>query len=507
MLLGGSKNYPKKFITANQEDKGKILSEILELKRLDRARKIAQDRIRLLKPEKIEVSGKVNKYEALRANEEESLREYTKLAEEFNLVKKEKIHRLKDSLDLVLEELSDADSALTKSIQSIEDIINTIDSKESELDDLNKIKKLLQEKEYALSNKIKEASSRNLKLETLTKRITSKKRNIEENKVELKKYKKIIDNPEKESCPLCGSAFKVDHLDEVVALVHKIIGQNKLLKSELEDLNNEFSEISQVDVSKSKEILYGVNNKIKDVDIKINYIKSLDQDLISLNYDKNKHENTIKHLKNTITAKKELINEEMSTKPTNILENIKSTKRKIKDLNVKIKEHQQNYDNIVETLGKLETLKEGFREVKAHIFTRSLKELSRKANNYIAELFEVPMKIIFENVDMKINTNVEIFDKSRPLGLYSGGQFRRLALATDLAVADLVKSRKNCLLNLLALDEPCKDLSENSMQKVLSLLSNRREPVLIIEHNSLIKSIIDNTFEIEYKNGVSKNAT
>ena len=37
-------NYPNKFVTANQEDKGRILSEILDLEQFDRARK------KLLKP-------------------------------------------------------------------------------------------------------------------------------------------------------------------------------------------------------------------------------------------------------------------------------------------------------------------------------------------------------------------------------------------------------------------------------------------------------------------------
>jgi DNA repair exonuclease SbcCD ATPase subunit len=89
------------------------------------------------------------------------------------------------------------------------------------------------------------------------------------------------------------------------------------------------------------------------------------------------------------------------------------------------------------------------------------------------------------------------------IGLLSGGQFRRFSLAIDLALSDMVSSRKTSKLNILILDEYFKDLSETSMEKCLDLLKSRKSPVVIIEHNSIFKNIVDNVFFVELQGGTS----
>jgi DNA repair exonuclease SbcCD ATPase subunit len=105
---------------------------------------------------------------------------------------------------------------------------------------------------------------------------------------------------------------------------------------------------------------------------------------------------------------------------------------------------------------------------------------------------------------MKIDVSVSIDGKDRPLGLYSGGQFRRIALAVDLALSDITCARNSNKLNLMILDEYCKDLSEVSMEKVLKLLQSRKGSTILIEHNSIFKSIVNNVFEVELINKVSR---
>ena len=152
---------------------------------------------------------------------------------------------------------------------------------------------------------------------------------------------------------------------------------------------------------------------------------------------------------------------------------------------------------------RLEILKRGFKEIKSFVFNSALHELTDKTNIYLTELFEVPISIAFTNDNMKIGMDVVFDGKPRGLGLLSGGQFRRVSLAVDLALSDIINTRKGSKFNLLILDEYFKDLSEQSMEKCLKLLERLGKSTILIEHNSIFKSIVDKTFEVELRGGVS----
>jgi len=73
----------------------------------------------------------------------------------------------------------------------------------------------------------------------------------------------------------------------------------------------------------------------------------------------------------------------------------------------------------------------------------------------------------------------------------------------DLAIADVTLSRKGNKLNLMIMDEYFKDLSIPSMNRVLKILQARKTPTLLIEHNDLFKSIVNQSVEIELRGGTS----
>ena len=127
-----------------------------------------------------------------------------------------------------------------------------------------------------------------------------------------------------------------------------------------------------------------------------------------------------------------------------------------------------------------------------------------KSNKYVEQLFEVPIQIRFKNEDMKISSEVLIDGDLRSISLLSGGQFKRVCLAVDLALSDIVTSRKGLGLNLAIFDEPFQNLSETSMVKCIDLLKSLNKPTIIIEHNSIAKTVVDNVFEVEFRNKISR---
>jgi len=129
--------------------------------------------------------------------------------------------------------------------------------------------------------------------------------------------------------------------------------------------------------------------------------------------------------------------------------------------------------------------------------------LEIKTNQYLSNLFEIPISLNLNNNNMNINISVNIDEKKRSIGLLSGGQQKRCELCLKLALSDIIKERKNNKLNFMMFDEPFTSLCEDSMIKFIELLKTKKIPILLIEHNTIAKSNADNIINIEYKDGYS----
>lgn len=162
-------------------------------------------------------------------------------------------------------------------------------------------------------------------------------------------------------------------------------------------------------------------------------------------------------------------------------------------------------------INKLGILRDAFKEIKAYSFQNILENLSIRANGFAQELFEVPIELRFTNLSetgeiSKIELSIIYDGEERSLGLLSGGQFRRVQLAVDLALSDIIDLNNEQPVKLLILDEAFKDLSFTSQEKFLKLLSQLNKSILLIEHNELFKQIVTQSFRIELRDGVSSEA-
>jgi DNA repair exonuclease SbcCD ATPase subunit len=164
-----------------------------------------------------------------------------------------------------------------------------------------------------------------------------------------------------------------------------------------------------------------------------------------------------------------------------------------------------------EKVARLSVLKDGFPEIKRYVFRTFLSELSRAATRNLRTLFDQTVCVGFSNQDedggaAKIQCRVTIDGQDRPLALYSGGQHRRIQIAIDLALSSAVASRTGRPISLRVLDEPFKDLSDRSIERALALLKSLPGSTVLIEHSSLAKASVDQTFHCVLTGGVSRRA-
>lgn len=169
-------------------------------------------------------------------------------------------------------------------------------------------------------------------------------------------------------------------------------------------------------------------------------------------------------------------------------------------------------EELAERQSTYEILKDGFKEVKSLAFQDTMTELNTRSNFYLSELFDQNVTIKFTNNSdngevTRIQTELYINGELRQLGLFSGGQTRRIMLAVDLAISDIIHLRTGKTDKLLIMDEYFKDLSEQSMEKVCKLLTKFEGSVILVEHNNIINSLATNIVEVEYKNAESYKKT
>jgi DNA repair exonuclease SbcCD ATPase subunit len=537
-----AQNYTKKFVTSNQEEKGKILSEVQDLTVFDKAGKEVRALLKL---------------------EEDSM---TKLKHSKDLAQKDRDLTEKDvaaqklRYDHALQQQTQRIASLTAQIQSEEmkrehlaqqqatrqaNLQNQIaESQRSYLEqDAAKAELMAAvatmvydealEKSYAEANNalVAQGGAITAEITGIDKEITRRaqvKASLDRyvaryKQVATEKQKNLdfIANPSKD-CPTCGTKLQacdtshatteLTRLDaelvEITAALTQLDGELQAPAPTKDELNQKLNDIRQQRMTNDGEI-----NKLRAIKDQMNragaHLSGFDRTMAGIT-------TKITQLQLTLAAESQPL--VIDEKPLEALSNALAFESQpltfdagpLEALQAKLEgiaSNLINFDNLIaENVAhtrRLEDLKTGFKEIKSFVFNSMLNEINARVQKYLSHLFEVPVSVRFRNEDMKIETDVKYDGVDRGLGLLSGGQFRRVSLAIDLALSDVVTSRKGSRMGVLILDEYFKDLSETSMEKCLTLLEGRGQPVLLIEHNSIFKNIVNNSIMVRLEDGTS----
>lgn len=490
-----AQNYTKKFITSNQEDKAKILSEVQDLKVFDRSRKETMD---LLKKNERQLTDLTHQ---LAMHEKDYELKHKDIEAEKARIEYEK-NQFKQRVQSIQERLESERAELKKAEQTHKEISEAVgtytydQSRETALladyETLTKSNAILdtQRKDYET------AKQRKNLLERQCKSSANRYKELQKQSADLEAF---IKDPT-DTCKACGTTLtNVDtshaqsHLQAASQEMEKIKAELVRLTPELdtplpskEGLETQIQE----NTTKQKQIEAEINQlrQTKDKMLKAGTVlQQLDQTI------KQKNANMV-DLKNMLVKIPHPQVDE--ARLTELMQQQTVIKDSIADLSNLITQKRQY-------VAQLEILKTGFKDIKSYVFNAILNEINARVHQYLSHLFEVPVTVRFRNESMKIETDVTFDGAERGLGLLSGGQFRRVSLAVDLALSDVITARKGARLGVLILDEYFKDLSESSMEKCLTLLESRGQPVLLIEHNSIFKNIVNNTLMVRLEGGTS----
>lgn len=499
-----AQNYGKKFVTATNEEKSKILAEVQDLTLFDKARKLAKERAKAVALKNSELRTQYSVATAKLAGEQKLQAALEKAWENEALEKARRVQALERSLASEAEKLADLENRL-QNIPELKDAKAELQAAENALalarSDLAEITR--QETTYA--DRLAFRRTLETVLASHAQFVKSWEADLartESRKVELEAF---LANPVA-PCPTCGTTIEHSDVSDVEVELRKILGKITSLSGSLDKARADLAETevelaaweapSEFDPSKKHEALDRVSDASAASRAAFRLVALAEgaEELLALK------QATKKALDNTTHAL-EIARAQPLQKSG--VEDYRASQEQTAALEIEISEISEAINATRSQESSLLKLAESFVAVKNQVFESLLGELNYRVADFLATLFEVPIRLEFQNVDQKIELSLEFDGQPRGLGLLSGGQFRRVNLAVDLALADIIHSRKNSKLGLLMIDEYMKDLSEESMYKCLDLLKKRNMPILLIEHNSIIRAAFDSTYKVELREGVS----
>lgn len=561
-----AQNYGVKFITSDEKSRVKVLSDIADLTVFDKAIKETTGMLKLEKESKSSLENELNtakfkveeaqslvlQVERYKEQAETAQKERVKAVESQIETKAEKLETLvefleSNTLPKLTEYLNTTKTELNFAEEKIEELnvklssVDGIKAKKKGLEsqykavesDLNRVLQTIGDKQDTIKALKVEVTDKAARLESAAELAQTKIDKLE-NKIE------ALKDPDNTECPTCGSELSPDSkhieteiqsLEESLNEITKEIEVKIEAQEALELKNKEKGEALGAEILTLTKSTKSLTEQMKDIKNDINAIELPDLSSVSKKLTERKLEK--KSLNDALleiqtkmkeVEQKEILADELvveletleqtlkdaqEEEVSSFDKDIKAAQNKVKTAKVQVNSIEDLLKGKTKRIGDLTALREGFKETKAYTFKALLRDLTNKSNYYLAQLFDLPISIEFTNETeaggiAKITDVVTIGDVQRPFALYSGGQSRRIQLAVDLALSDIVASRGDKPIGIRLFDEYMKDLSENSMEKVLELFEELEGSVLMIEHNSIIKNVVNNNLEIELRNGVSR---
>ena len=149
--------------------------------------------------------------------------------------------------------------------------------------------------------------------------------------------------------------------------------------------------------------------------------------------------------------------------------------------------------------------------VRAHILDTVTPYLNARTQEYLTVLADGNIKAVWNTLtkskkgELKEKFSIEVVNEKGAESFegLSGGEKRKVRLATAMALQDMVASRATKPINIFVADEVDHALDESGLERLMTVLNDKakeRGTVLVISHNSL-SDWIDNVITVTKESG------
>lgn len=531
-----------KFTSASDSEMKTTFDKMLGLDVFSKCLEVTKTRLKDLesKVSNIEwkIDDKVNKMESLNGqvveteelsktfikSQKEKIQELVKqrVEQEENLqIYQEDLERLEEKLKDLHEFKGEIEADLKERLESIKDLEKLQSTLDEIKSDISEIKLDIKECDLKIKS-YKESIGR------YTKEISKKEAEIEK----LKQKKLKLDDDIGQPCPVCGQPITAESLqsakdeydskieeclqevkgfnDEIEALQSSILEQKLLIKKYNSDL--EYSEVEKDrfanvlneaqciidEKDECQEKLNGIKDVIHDNELEMSSVKS-----------------KIKGFEQEIGFLDKTIKTEKSNKNP-YLDMLEKQKLSIAECNAEIEKLKKSIETQLDEKQCLLFWQQAYSNqgIKSFILDDITPFLNRRVNKYLSKLASGHIEVKFNTQTTlksgetreKFSIEINNVDGGSEYMANSTGEKKRVDLAINLALQDLVSARSTKSLNIAIFDEVFDGLDESGIEAVTSLfeeLSNEKSSIFVISHNPHLQSIFSNVVTIVKQNGYS----
>jgi len=244
---------------------------------------------------------------------------------------------------------------------------------------------------------------------------------------------------------------------------------------------------------------------ILDKKIKVN---TMIGDQKALHEKKRSIENRIKDLTDAI--------EEQKSAKNPFYGKIQEEKEKQKKIVIKLEELSKEIEDVKSDLVYYEFWINAFGDagIKSFIFDLVCSSLTEKANYYVGILTNSQVSIRFDTqTKLKSGEFREKFDVSVitagevvRYAAYSGGEKRKISLAVDMALSEIMSDYYGSSFNVVLFDEQTNYMDRQGRLAFMNLLKEigKKKRVFVVDHDAEFKAMFDDVKKIVKKDGISK---
>ncbi len=339
------------------------------------------------------------------------------------------------------------------------------------------------------------------------------KKEIEKEKEKIADLNKEINNLEAKigtHCSECGKVYQAEDLETAKkAIETQIANKTKEVLKQIEDFKNQVAEAKVLakDAEDFKKSMSSVT-KLMSAMNELNERLKKNQD-VQFQIDTQKRE--LQNLKKTIEA-----TEEVTVKgETPYNKTIKTLEESIARLEKDKKERESEHEKYAEQQKIAEAVDELYsrKGIRAHILDTVTPFLNERTAFYLNTLSDGEITATWQTLTKtakgdfkeKFSIDVQSVKGANCFAGLSGGEKRKVRVATSMALQDLVASRAKKPIDLYIADEVDHALDASGLERMMSILEEKAKQfgtALVISHNSL-RDWIDNSIVVTKRDGIS----
>lgn len=534
-----------RFTQATDAELKSAFDVMLDLKVYSDALEEVKNQMRELDYKKSEVSSRLRSLMDRKQVLEDSKSTAEERASEYKNTQKSKIKALEADIEDLQQSFEDTSEELEThkgELKELNDWLKTLKSKQSstkKIDEAIEQLRLVTEETETDKSKCKSKQRKtNTQISNLgddivdyKQKISKCDKKIEDTKSKIIELKKTVGTP----CPVCGKPLDENHIDDALQECNNEIDKMNKKKaeyeeaiercnSEIEELKHQLSEYEEElehydeDLAEYRELMEDAQKRLDEANKASSAVVQQEREIVKVERAISSCEVQLEGFEKSIETKESQI-EEIKSAENPFLQQVKDYQTQLDSLNEQVDEINEQVDSFAAEEAVLQFWQKGFSNsgIKSMLLDDITPFLNKRANKYLKVLSGNRLSVNFttqtklKSGDMREKFQIELNNEDGGSSYISNssGERRRVDVAVNLALCDLIASRANKKINLLFADEVFDSLDSQGIESVMQLLreiAKDKSSIFVISHNEQVQSYFDKILTVT-KDGESSVVT